>query len=351
MSEKTEEATPKKKRQAREEGNVAKSGEFTGALVATMAVAVVGLWTGELITRAMRLFQTAASYASKPHPDPSHAIPFLYAAGLELFYMIGPVLVVGFVAAAFFNYVQIGALFSPKVLVPQLNRLDPAGGFKKMFAPAKLVDLAKNVGKLSISGILGWIIVRDALPALLQMPRFGLWDAMVVLGDLALRLCAFLVGALLLFGVVDLIWQRHKHGKDLRMSKDEVKREYKESEGDPQIKSKRKQLHKQLLKDAGTRRVKDADAVVVNPTHVAVALRYRKSEMRAPMVLSAGRGEIAKEIRRLARRHNVPIVRDVDLARALVDQCDIDSAIPPDFFEPVAEILHHVYKLRQQLEQ
>ncbi|MFW6058315.1 MAG: EscU/YscU/HrcU family type III secretion system export apparatus switch protein, partial [Persicimonas sp.] len=182
---------------------------------------------------------------------------------------------------------------------------------------------------------------------LIELPRLELWNAMAALGDVAFTLCVWLGAVLIAFGVIDLIWQRHQHEKGLMMSKDEIKREHKESEGDPQQKGKRKQLHKELLRDTGIKNVKNADAVVVNPTHVAVALRYDDEQMSAPEVVATGRGELAQEIKRIARRYGVAIVRNVELARALVD-VDVDQQIPAEFYEPVAEVLSFVYQMRAE---
>jgi flagellar biosynthesis protein FlhB len=347
MSEKTEDATPKKRRKAREEGNVAKSAEFTGAMVMLTAGATLAMWMGVVIDRSSSLILQSIELVSHRQPTDADIGPFMLAALSELAWMLGPVLLVGFVAAAFFNYVQIGALFSMDPLLPKIERLNMASGLKQMVEPKKLFDLTKNVSKLTISGVVGYFVIRDKLGALLQLPRFELWDGLAVLGDIAFELCAYLGGTLIVFGVVDLIWQRHQHEKSLKMAKHEVKREHKESEGDPQIKSKRKQFHRELLQGTGVNNVKDADAVVVNPSHVAVALRYDDAEMGAPKVLSAGRGELAREIKKRARRYSIPIVRNVELARALVD-LEVDQQIPEAFYEPVAEVLNFVYKLKAE---
>jgi flagellar biosynthetic protein FlhB len=347
MSEKTEDATPKQQRKAREEGNVGMSAEFTGGMVMLLAGATLAMWMTEIVGRSAGLIVRSIGLISTRDPTSADIGPFLMAALAEMSWMLAPVLGVGFVAAAFFNYVQIGALFTLDPLMPKAERLDAIAGLKRMFEPKKLVDLAKNVGKLSVSGALGYLVIGDKLGMLVQLPRLGLWKAMEMLGSVAFDLCAYLGGALVAFGVIDLLWQRHTHAKGLKMSKDDVKREHKESEGDPQVKSKRKQLHKQLVKDAGVNNTKTADAVVINPTHVAVALRYDEEASGAPMVVSSGRGEVAQKIKKIARRHGIPTIRNVPLARALVD-LDVDQQIPAEFYEPVAEILNYVYKLRKE---
>jgi flagellar biosynthetic protein FlhB len=347
MSEKSEDATPKQRRKAREEGNVANSAEFTGGMVMLLAGATLAFWMTEIVGRSAGLIVQSIELISARDPTRADIGPFMMAALAEMSWMLAPVLAVAFGAAAFFNYVQIGALFTLDPLMPKAEKLNAVAGLKRMFEPKKLVDLAKNVGKLSVSGTVGYFVIGDKVGMLVQLPRMGLWKAMEMLGSVAFDLCAYLGGVLVAFGIIDLIWQRHTHEKGLKMSKDEVKREYKESEGDPQVKGKRKQLHKQLVKDAGVKNTKKADAVVINPTHVAVAIRYDDEEMGAPQVVSSGRGEVAQKIKKIARRHGIPTIRNVPLARALVD-LEVDEQIPAEFYEPVAEILNYVYKLRKE---
>jgi flagellar biosynthetic protein FlhB len=347
MSEKTEKPTAKRRNKARREGNVAKSAEFTGAMVMLFAWAALSAWMTVIVGRSAGLILNAVELVAGRNPTRADIGPFLLAALSEMGLMIAPPLALAFIAAAFFNYVQIGAVFTLQPLMPQGKRLNPASGFKNIFAPKKAVDLAKNVAKLSVSGVLGYMVIRDKLAVIIELPRLTLWKGLIILADIVFDLCMYLGGALVVFGVADLFWQRHQHEKGLMMGKDEVKREYKESEGDQQVKGERKKLNRELLRGGGAKQVKNADAVVVNPTHVAVALRYDQSAGGAPKVLSAGRGELAREIKRLARRYDVPIVKNVDLARALVD-CEIDSEIPPEFYEPVAELLTYAYKLRRE---
>lgn len=347
MSEKTEKPTQKRRDKARKEGNVAKSAEFTGAMVMLFAWAGLSGWMTVIVGRSANLIRNSIDLISKPQPTPTDIGPFLLAGLGEMGLMLAPPLALAFVAAAFFNYVQIGALFTLEPLMPQGKRMDPVAGFKRMFEPKKAVDLAKNIAKLTVAGVLGYLVVRDRLGLLVEMPRLTLWKCLIALSDVIFDLCMYLGGALVIFGIADLFWQRYQHEKNLMMGKDEVKREYKEAQGDAQVKGQRKQMHRELLNASGVKQVKKADAVVVNPTHVAVALRYDESSGGAPKVLAAGRGEVAKQIKRQARRWGVPIVRNVQLARALVDT-EIDQEIPPEFYEPVAELLTYVYQLRRE---
>ncbi len=346
MSEKTEKATPKKRRQARKKGQVAKSAEFTGVAVMLGAIAVLVAMGMLIVERMVGFTLQSIEVATRPELDASAVGPFIYESLYAIGWMMGPLVGVTFVVAAFITYVQVGPILTVKPLIPDANRLNMVNGLKKMFSVDKLVDLTKNVAKLSAMGAVGFLVLRRVMPSMALTPRGNLMDATMALGKAALQLSLFLVAGLVLFGIIDLVWQRYQHEKKLRMSKHEVKREFKESEGDPLIKGKRKQQHRELTQGAGLKQVEDADAVVVNPSHVAVALRYRESEMRAPTIVACGKGVTARKIKKLARRYGIPIVRNVDLARALVD-VGLDSQIPEEFYEPVAEVLKYVYELNE----
>lgn len=345
--EKTEQPTAKRLRKARQDGNVAKSAEFTGVAVMITSLVAAMLWVPNAVERWMGFVRQAVTYLETPRPDLSSIPAFMQEAGTLVLYSIMPILGAAFVVAAFIAYIQIGPVFAMKTIIPDGSKLNPAGGFKNMFSKAKAVDLAKNVSKLVLMGAIGTTVYLDQVPSLIRTPALSLSSAMVAFGVAAFDVAQYLLGGLVAFAVIDILWQRHKHNKDLMMSKQEVKEEYKESEGDPQIKAKRKQMHKELLREASISNVKNADAVVVNPTHVAAAIRYDAELAEAPRVMAKGRGETAQRIRKLARRYDIPIVRDVALARALVD-VDLEDEIPEDLYEAVAEVLQFVYSLREE---
>lgn len=347
MSEKTEEATPKRRRKARQDGDVARSNEFTGVAVMLAAFAALVITAPMIAARLMAFTLRAIHLATSPVAGRDLVGRFLMDGLQTAALALAPVLAAAFAAAGFFTYVQIGALFTIKPLIPDAKRLNMAQNLKNLVNKDKLVELVKNLLKIGIMAGVAYGLIADELAAVIVTPRGRLEHGVAALTSSALRLGMSLIGALIFFGVADLLWQRHRHSEKLKMSKDEVKREYKESEGDPMLKGKRRQLHQELINDPGVRNVPDADAVVVNPTHVAVALRYREGTDQAPMILATGTGEVARQIRALARRHDIPIVRNVPLARALVE-VGVDEEIPPEFYEPVAEILKFVYSLRAQ---
>ncbi len=345
--EKSQDATPKKLRKARKEGQVAKSAEFTSTATAVVALAAAVLSADVMAAELVGLVREAIEAATAPEISTAQIAPLMLEAWVTAARVLVFVIVPAFVVAALVAYLQVGPVFSLKPVIPDGSRLNPSNGFKQLFAPAKLVDLAKNVGKIVVMGSMGAVLYLDLLPELVRSSRLDLQGAFSVLASDAWRLARYLVGGLIVFAIFDLIWQRYQFAKKMRMSKQDIKDEYKEAEGSPEVKGRRRQLHRELLAEGSVSRVKDADAVVVNPTEIAVAIVYREPEMEAPQVLARGRGPIAAEMRRLARKHDIPIVRDVPLARALVLLED-DEEIPEDLFEAVAEVLRYVYSLQAE---
>lgn len=343
--EKTEQATPKKLRKAREDGQVAKSVEFSGAFVTiSVLVGVVVLLT--TIVGQFAAFLRATIELAFSNPDP---VAQLQLGASIWAYTIIPILLIGFVAALFIAYVQVGPGLSIKAVLPDGSRLNPAEGFQKMISPDRLVELVKMVVKLGLISVIAYSAFWDALPEVLRIGTVPFESAMAIFSELVFRSLGFVSGALLLIGGGDFLWQRHQFAKKMRMSKQEVKDEYKESEGDPFVKAQRKRMHQALIREAGIRNVKVADAVVVNPTHVAAAIRYDDDQHEAPIIIASGYGETAERIREQANRHEIPIVRDVALARSLAE-LELLEEIPESLFDAVAAVLRYVYSLQEKHE-
>ena len=346
MSEKTEQATPKRIRKARQDGDIAKSAEFTGVMVLVLSAAATWVALGDVSAKLVWLMKQAIELATRPNLGHEHIADFLQMSVETAGGALARVLGIAFAAAAFFTYLQVGSIFTLKPLMPDAKKLNPIQGAKNMFSKNKAVDLIKNLLKLSTIGVVGYSLMKEIVPQLVMTPRGELSLGLSLFDGMSGRLVGNLIGVLFVFGAADFLWQRHSHKKKLMMSKDEVKREYKESEGDGQIKGKRKQLHQQLLNDPGVKHVPKADAVVVNPTHIAIAIEYDARIMEAPKIIARGRGALAQQIKRVAKQHRVPIVRNVPLARGLID-LEHDEEIPPEFYDAVAEILMFVQSLER----
>ncbi|MBI2891905.1 MAG: EscU/YscU/HrcU family type III secretion system export apparatus switch protein [Deltaproteobacteria bacterium] len=342
MAERTEPASQKRKREAREKGQVAKSEELTAGLLLLVAAGVLA-WLGPAaFTRLASL--TARVLAGAPARPMAPALA-LRAGLVEGAAAALPGLVALAAIGGAVTLAQVGPFFDLKPLTPRLERLDPIAGLKRWFSGRALYGLAKGLVKLAIMGWILYAFLRSLVPAIAGMVGAPPGVLASTLGDAIVTLLVRGGAVLVAMGLGDLVYQRWQLGKELRMTKEEVKREHKESEGDPHHKAERSRLHREILAHSRIEDVRRADCVIVNPDHIAVAIRYDEEEMEAPQVIAKGERAIARQIIDVARAHGVPIVRDVPLARALND-LEIDDVIPEELYEAVAEVLRFAFAER-----
>jgi type III secretion protein U len=333
--DRTEQPTPRRLAEARRRGEVARSRELTaaaGLAAGLAAVAAGGPWVcGALAAMVRGALASAAAPEASPVAQAGEALR--RAGRPAALLLLAPALAAGAVAV-----LQTGGALSLEPLRPKLERLGLAAGLRRLFSADALARAGVGIVKAALAGAIVWGWFRDHARALAQLPRLGLHalPRAAPLGSLALRLA--LAG--LAFGLVDWALARRRHLRGLRMTRDEVRRESKEDEGDPQHRAERRRLHRGLLEAEPVSR---ATVVVVNPTHVAVALRHRRGEDAAPRVLAKGTGLRAARIRSAARRAGVPIVRDVALARALHRLGEVGAEIPVQLYDAAAAVLVHVH--------
>lgn len=338
MSDKTEEATPQRLRKAAEDGDVPVSAALSSALafwaaltLAPAALAALWGWAGSALRRAPSL-----------PADPARAGAAALDAALALVRLSAPLLAAAAAVAALAGVVQGGGAVSWKKLTPDLTRLSPAKGLRSLVSPERLSSVARSVVSAAAVLWVGWSALRDRVPDLaasLGSPA----KALPVAADVARRLARDVGLVLLAAALVDVGLTRRAWKNRLKMSKDEVKREHKESEGDPHIKAARERAHHELLAQASIHAVKDATVVVVNPHHRAAALRYRDGDDEAPTLVSKGEGAFAAQIIEAARAYGVPVVQDVPLARALLE-LEVGDEIPEGLYEAVAEVLRSLWE-------
>ena len=346
MSEKTEQPTPKRLREAREKGDVCKSQDIAPALT----VLGLGLY---LVANGGNIFETISQmvvvpmlFCHLPYEEAmAKAVPVVIDSSIIL---VAPVvgLVMGLSLIGILS--QTGFLFAVKAAIPKLENLDPKKWFQKVFSMKNLFELVKNIVKVTVLGLVVKSVLDKFLPVLFEMPQRGIGAMWNVLGSVAGELILKSAGAFAVIAALDYLYQRYKYTQSHMMSKDEVKREYKESEGDPHIKSKRKQLQKELLNESGVSRVKRAKVLVTNPTHFAVALDYEQNRTPLPVILAKGQGPVALRMMEAAREAGVPIMRNVPLARALYWKGEENEYIPRDLIGPVAEVLRWVQSLESE---
>ncbi len=346
--EKTEKPTPKKMKESRDKGQVAKSQDLVVSVVFLAVWVVFIISSGknaDLLREGMRGYFVQAFDA--PLLNAEMVNKLLVSAIILMFKVIAPFLLTGFVLAAFVQFIQVGALFTIKPLEPKLNKLDPIKGFKnKFFSAQTYIELAKSLLKLTIVTTIAYMAMNGRIREIALTVRQPIEASVKLTGILLYELGTKVGFGLILLGAVDVFIQRIQHEKKLKMSKDEVKREGKEQEGDPQYKSKRKQIHQEILSHSMVENVKKASVVIVNPTHIAVAITYEKDENVAPRVTAKGERLIAEQIIEVAKQYNIPIMRNVPLAHAL-NELEVGDEVPEDLYTAVAEVLQWVYSQSQ----
>lgn len=346
--EKTEQPTAKKLRDARKKGQVAVSKDISSTvlLIAILGVLYVsGSWIFTLLGE-MIVFPGKVAHLPFDEALPQVVQTGLWTMAMILMPVVGVVVIFGVAA----NYFQVGPLFVLEPVKPDLKKLNPIQKLKQIFSVKNFVEFLKSCFKVTFLGVLIYIILRSELANLIEIPYVGIQGAMLLLSQILFRVGVYTIFAYVIVAGFDFVFQRWQHTKQLKMTKDEVKREYKEMEGDPTIKGKRKQLHQEMVMSGNVEKAKKATVLVTNPTHRAIAIYYKEGETRIPMITAMGEGDVAKRMREAAAEAGVPIMQNVPLATDLFFNGDIEQYIPIELIEPVAEVLRWVRDLQQEPE-
>ena len=348
--EKTERATAKKRRDAREDGQVLKSMEISTSVSLLVIFAVLRPLTpylGERITDFMRKYLSGEILLGSSVMHYNNLFRANAQLAMDSMMILLPVLGIAVLVGVLCNLLQVGFMFTPKLLMPKFSKLNPLQGFKRMFSARSAMELVKSTLKVVI---LGKIVYDEYTASVLALPQMmlqpldisGSWIVETIL-SIGIKVSF----VLLLLAFADYLFQWWQYEKDLRMTKQEIKDEYKMLEGDPKIKSKIRQKQRQMGMMRMMSAVPEADVVITNPTHFAVALRYVEGEMSAPEVVAKGQDLIAKRIRDIAAENDVQIVENKPVARSLFFFCEVGDQIPDNMYQAVAEILALVYRARK----
>lgn len=345
--EKTELPTPKKERDARQKGQVAKSQEVVTTVSLFAVIAYIWASWGMTNARLISLFDQVARLATGDFR--SSAVSGVYGAFWDIVMIMLPILGVAILAGVAANYFQIGSLFTFETIRPKGEKISPFAGFKRIFSMKQVVELLKSVAKVLILSFLLYFIIRDAIAPYVNSLECGVpCIANITISALA-RTLVYSAIAFISVALIDYAYQKRSHTKSLMMTKEEVKREYKESEGDPHIKGKRRQLAQELAMSDDGVAARKGTAVVVNPTHLAVVIDYTPERMPLPVVTAKGRNRHAHYLRAEAEKAGVPIFRNVRLARGLYAEAELLQPVPDEFFDAIAEVLAWVAKNRHVL--
>lgn len=345
--EKTEEATPKRLREARKKGQVAKSRDLNTIIILIAAFALIAAMIPYVYKLFNQILVESFQFVSLTTIADEKLLQFLREAFMTFLKATLPYILVIVGVSIAVGFLQIGPIFSAEPIKPQWKRLSIVENVKNMFKMTTLVELIKNIIKVVLVFYLAYYVIKTNLVQILLTTNADLLQSTQVAGSV---ITSFLIRVFVVFiivAILDVMVQRWHYKKQLRMTKEEVKREYKQDEGDPIIKSVRKQLHQELAMGDTRQAVSASDAVITNPTHVAVAVKYDDKEMMAPQIMAKGQRWFAEKIKEFAKETGTPIIENPPLAWSLVE-LDVGDEIPEELYQTVAEVLVTVYRLRER---
>jgi len=346
--EKTEQATDKRREESREKGQVAKSREIPSVAVLFACLIYFHFNAAGLLQKIMAIMSSSFRTAGQVVIDMDNAPSLLTGYIFKVFFLLLPLLgIISFVALAA-NVLQVGMLFSTSAIQPEFSKLNPMKGLKNLFSLRSGVELIKNIIKLSIVGFVAYQVVGDEIKNCLTLAEHSVWGILIYVGKISFKILITTGWVLVILAILDYLYQRWEYEKNLRMSRQEIKDEFKNTEGNPVIKARIKRLQREMARKRMMAAVPTADVVITNPTHLAVALKYEQTKKSAPCVVAKGAGIIAEKIRALARENNIPLIEDKPLAQVLYKVVKVDDSIPENLYRSVAEVLAYVYSLRRK---
>ncbi|AZB42955.1 flagellar biosynthesis protein FlhB [Bacillus sp. FJAT-42376] len=347
--EKTEKATPKKRQDSRKKGQVAKSADVNMA-VNLLAVFFTLLVSGAFYRdRLIGFVRGSINEYMMLEVTEENVQKLMGSITMEAAYLLAPVMGAALAAGIISNYIQVGFLFSTESIQPKLEKIDPLKGFKRIYSIRALVEFLKSILKILFTGGVTAAVIWLRIGDILRLPYLTVEQSLQFLGVLTVQMGLAAGGALLFLSLLDYLYQKYDFEKNIRMSKQDIKDEYKKSEGDPLIKSKIKQRQREMAMRRMMQDVPDADVIITNPTHFAVALKYDESKMDAPFVVAKGADLVAQKIKEIAKSHEIAAIENKPLARALFAQVEIGQAVPEEFFKTIAEILAYIYRLKNKV--
>lgn len=343
---KTEQPTQKRLDEAMEKGNLANSREVTSFFMLLVLAITVGWFAPPIMRNTQLLLVPFLADADSLSTDFKGVSLLLRHVAFASFGIIAAPLMASVVAAIAASFLQNGFVLSAEPMMPKLSKISPIAGLGRLFSMRTVVEFIKNLLKFGVLGAVAFMSVYPELTHIRQLPNESVQNILLFLAMLAGRMTIGVAIAMFFIALMDIIYQRFQHNKSLRMSKQEIKDEYKQSEGDPHIKQRLRQLRMERAKNRMMSAVPTADVVITNPTHFAVALKYDTKTMKAPLVVAKGQDLIALKIREIAEENDVPVIENPPLARALFASADLEKEIPVAHYEAVAKIISYVYNLK-----
>ncbi|WP_407934992.1 MULTISPECIES: fused FliR family export protein/FlhB family type III secretion system protein [Clostridium] len=346
--EKTEDATPKKKSDSKKKGQVAKSKELsstTTLLTVTVLMMTLGAYTLDNLKGILILFlNNYLTFTLTEYTFKTVLLVSLMKFGILILPIVVPIMIMGIVA----SLMQSGFIFTGEPLKPDLKKLNPISGFKKIFSMRSVVDLIKNLTIVTLISVIAYKFVKDNYMQIMTYGSLKTEAILAAFGSLVIDIFFKIAIVMLIISIIDFAYQKYKHNKELKMSMQEIKEEYKQQEGDPLIKSKIRQKQREMASGRMMQDVPDATVVITNPTHLAIAIKYEQGGDGAPIVVAIGADNVAIKIKEIASENDIPIIENKPLARLIYKELEVGSEIPADMYQAVAEILALVYKLKKK---
>jgi flagellar biosynthesis protein FlhB len=346
--EKTEQATSKRRQEAREKGQVAKSRELASVAVLGACLVYFYFDASTLANRLMALMKASFRKSGQTNVNIDTIQPLLTDLVFQTFSLLAPFLLVAIIAGLMINILQVGVLFSAEAITPKYSKVDPVKGFQRLFSVRSLVELVKNILKMAIVGLVAYQTISGESQKLLPLVDLGVRDILGYLGQVSFKILYSTCWVLVILAILDYGYQKWEHEKGLKMSLKEIKEENRQSEGDPLVKGRIKKLQREMARKRMMAAVPKADVVITNPTHFAVAIRYEPETMNAPCVIAKGADFLAEKIKEIARNSGVPVVENKLVAQVLYKVTPVEQAVPENLYKAIAEILAHIYSLKQK---
>lgn len=347
-SDKTEDPTQKKKDDARKKGQVAKSKEFISA-VTLIGITMIAISFGDNGLKVAEDFLTRSlSIANKTYISEGDVINLFIYSFMEFLKITLPIFIGVMLLGVIANLIQTGFIISSEPMKPKFSRLNPIEGFKRMFSGKAVMEMLKACANIIVVGYIAYSFIQGELYKILKISDMGLGSLIAIPRDIIQSELVRVAIVVSIIGIIDFIFQKRQYKKELRMTKQEIKEEFKQMEGDPKVKSAIKQRQREMASKRMMHEVPSATVVVTNPTHFAVALRYKQGKDSAPMVVAKGADHIAQKIKQIAKESKVPIIENKPIARMLYEKIDINESVPVEMYQAVAEILAVVYSLNKK---
>ncbi len=345
--ERTEQATQKRRDEAREKGQIARSQEVVSVSVLSAGLLFFYFGGSHVVKNMMELSVSIFREAGSVEFLPDTVVSILIGHIFKGFYILFPLLISVLIAAILANVLQFGFLITAEPITPKISKISPAKGFKRLFSLRSMVELIKNIFKVCIIGLVAYLVIRSEADNMIPLADQSVWGMLQYIGGVCFKLLLATTTVLIFLAALDYAYQRWEYEKSLRMTKQEIKDEYKNTEGDPMVKARIRRIQREAARKRMMAQVPKADVVITNPTHLAIAIQYRPDSMAAPVVVAKGADFIAEQIRKVAQENNVPLIENKPLAQVLYKIVKVNAMVPESLYRAVAEVLAFVYEQKK----